>query len=54
MSDTIPSKVDASLQKPCAFMAMGRFESFPQPAEPEKVDPFKESTKKYPGGIFTA
>jgi len=47
--------VNTREQKPCAFMAMGRFETLQQPVkEPEKADPFKESTKMYPGGIFTA
>jgi len=42
------------LESTGAFMAMGRFEPLPQQTEPEKVDPFKESTKQHPGGIFTA
>lgn len=53
-ADQIQSKVSPSLQKPCAFMAMGRFENLQQVSKPEKADPFKESTKMYPGGIFTA
>ena len=55
MADAIPAKVDTRFQSTGAFMAMGRFETLPQPVkEPEKSDPFKESTKMYPGGIFTA
>jgi len=53
MANNNIAPVSVKDQKTNSFMAMGRFEYLQQP-EPKKVNPFEESTKMYPGGIFTA